>query len=91
MKLAENNNWGNLTYKVGEAPLTPLNRWISIKLRSRWQRFKIDWKLKYDTVSDMGRSYEVSSQVPHIYIDFKGVSIMLPLAKFIRQDMRIPK
>lgn len=91
MKLIEDNNWGNLTYKIGESPLTPLNRRIEIKLKNRWNKFKIDWKLKSSSVSDMGRSYEVSNQIPHIYIDFKGVSIMLPLMKFERADMRIAK
>jgi hypothetical protein len=66
------DNWGHKTYTLNESVLDPGSKATIVLPNDTEVSGIICFQPEVNSVSDWGRSYDVTSMVPHLKVDFQG-------------------
>jgi hypothetical protein len=91
MKLREHDNWGHLTYTIGNNPFAEKDKFVIIHLADCVKTYDVLWTPRTEKVADHGNVYDVESKVPRITISYHGLEIVIDLMCFDKFEMETMK
>lgn len=89
-KLTIKSEWESLTYKIGKQEFTPKNTLIKvIDPHNLAHMFAVTWNKNSTSYDDMGKTYNVTQDIPTIQVEVLGVKIFVRLELLKKLSMEI--